>query len=366
MILDSRSNSIAFLRFFLASMVVLTHSFMLGGFKDPFAFYVFNSYVLEDLGSIAVAGFFVLSGFLIAKSYGRLNSIPRFLWHRILRIFPGYLVCLLVTALIIGTFIFLSGGGTALEYFSYPENNPLTYITKNLFLTVNQRLIANVFTTNPYPLRVNDSVWTLRFEFLCYISIIFFGITGIFKKSKITALTFFIFLWIITNIILKTNVLPEGILNVVFITFKLFMFFYAGVVTFLYKEKVRISTFLFLLSILVFILSTRYGFYLIIAPFIVSYIIFYLSIKLPWRHFDKYGDFSYGLYIYSFPLQQSLVYFHFNKFGALLLFLWSMLIGTLAAFLSWRSVESPALRLKNVSISRVKHVLKSYKFKNRE
>src|SRR3954451_5058370 len=86
-------NAIAFFRMVLAILVIASHSFALGGFgPDPFGRITEGQH---NLGAIAVSLFFLLSGFLITRSVLRSRSVGRFLWHRFLRVFPGYWVCLL-------------------------------------------------------------------------------------------------------------------------------------------------------------------------------------------------------------------------------------------------------------------------------
>src|SRR3954447_2812800 len=93
---DPKRNAFAFLRMVLAFLVIVSHCFVLGGFgADPISRITDGG---NSLGEIAVAVFFILSGFLITRSGLGSRSAGRFLWHRFVRIFPGYWVCLLVSA----------------------------------------------------------------------------------------------------------------------------------------------------------------------------------------------------------------------------------------------------------------------------
>ena len=114
--LDFRSNSIGFLRFFFAATVVWSHAFPLGGFsEDPLNRLNFNA---PTTGFLAVGGFFVLSGFLITRSYETVGSVGRFIWHRFLRIFPAFWVCLMVTAFGLAPLAFAYQHGTLHHYFT--------------------------------------------------------------------------------------------------------------------------------------------------------------------------------------------------------------------------------------------------------
>ncbi len=101
---NPRKNSLTFLRFFLANLVIFSHCYPLGGFGSE-SLLGSNK---ESYGSLAVESFFILSGFLITRSYTTSSSIWRFLWHRFLRIFPGFWICLVVTVLIFAPIIYWS------------------------------------------------------------------------------------------------------------------------------------------------------------------------------------------------------------------------------------------------------------------
>ena len=125
---DFRSNGIGFLRFFLASVVIWSHGYPLGGFGgDPiFRFSRGN----ETGGTLAVAGFFVLSGLLITRSYGTTQHIGRFLWHRFLRIFPAYWICLIAVAFGFAAVAFIHQHGSLAGFLT--SNNPQWgYVTNN-------------------------------------------------------------------------------------------------------------------------------------------------------------------------------------------------------------------------------------------
>ena len=91
-------NRLGTMRHVLALAVLVDHSLHLGGFPHLLS----STPYKNAMGGIAVAGFFVLSGALITASWEHSRTVWQFARNRVLRIFPGYLVCLLVTALVIG------------------------------------------------------------------------------------------------------------------------------------------------------------------------------------------------------------------------------------------------------------------------
>jgi peptidoglycan/LPS O-acetylase OafA/YrhL len=60
--------------------------------------------------------------------------------------------------------------------------------------------------------------------------------------------------------------------------------------------------------------------------------------------FSKYGDFSYGMYLYAFPIQQLLVMHNSGSMNPYALFALAWPLSILAGMLSWYVVERPFLR----------------------
>ena len=178
---DFRFNAIGFLRFLLASAVVWSHTFHLGGFgADPITYWTKSS---EDAGSLAVEGFFVLSGFLIVRSFERTANPLRYLWHRALRIFPGFWTCLVVTAFAFAPIAFVRERGTLAGFLTATPSSPWTYVTHNLSLAMNQYGIAGLLAHVPWPGVFNHSLWTLQYEFYCYLVVAVLGTIALMRKS---------------------------------------------------------------------------------------------------------------------------------------------------------------------------------------
>ena len=163
--LVTSGNAIGFLRFFLAGLVVVHHTRVLGGFgSDPFLRLTHRQ---ADLGLIAVAGFFTLSGFLITRSAEHV-SLPRYLWHRLVRIMPAFWICLIVIVVVVGPLLWLSQYGS-LDGYLGASPSPADYVTQNAALVINQVRIDGLLKDNPYPYGLNGSLWTLAYEFAWYL-----------------------------------------------------------------------------------------------------------------------------------------------------------------------------------------------------
>jgi len=356
-IFNPKKNSFTFLRFLLASLVVFSHSYPIGGFGSE----AMLGSIQESYGGFAVCNFFVLSGFLITRSYSTTNSIWKFLLNRILRIFPGFFTCLLVTILIFAPTIYLVENNTLNGYFNIGTDNPIEYLKANFFLEVKQYGIANLLLNNPYPKTFNGSIWTLIYEFKCYIFVGFLGVMGIIQNHKKVCLYLFLFLWFIS--IFETGM--SGFSGRIFPYFsdvnmvRLPMYFLAGATYFLFQESIVVKKSFFAFAVVLTIFSIKKNFYLLIAPVTLPYILFYLAFKLPFTKFDKYGGFSYGLYIYAFPIQQMLSFFGLHTRGFLSYFTLSMAISIILSILSFYLVEKPFLQLKEINY---KNFLKPLKF----
>jgi peptidoglycan/LPS O-acetylase OafA/YrhL len=336
-----RNNNFDFLRFLAATMVIFSHSYALSGNKNE-PYLLISNYA--TFGSLAVNIFFVLSGFLIIKSWLDNPNVFDYLKKRILRIMPGLFVAVVFTVLVIGPM------ATSLNYYEY-FTHPLTreYLN-NATLSINF-FLPGVFANNPYKDAVNGSLWTLPVEFKLYVMILILGLVGLFYRRLTAAL-------------LGGGILVYGIIDIISPDIfdlnstekdylRCLIYFVIGALFYLYRDRVKFSKELFLFSIMGLIISyfLRYGAVLSYAflPYIILYFGFNKINKLD--IFSKFGDFSYGLYIYAFPVQQLVIYFSKNKLPLLLFFLISFFVTFILAINSWYLVEKPFLKLKKISFT---------------
>lgn len=349
---NPKKNSLGFLRFIFAVFVVLQHSYVLGKFgNDPLAS-LSNGQV--SLGALAVHGFFIMSGFLITRSYLSISNIWRYLWHRILRIFPGFWVCLLCTALIFAPIIYIKNHGSLIGYFS-ASNSPISYFLQNLFLFIKQPDIAQI-TSSHNEQSLNGSLWTLEWEFKLYLAIGFLGWLSILKKYRLIVL-------IISVILLLTYFFDPCHCRILLLYWTmdrippLIILFFSGSILWLYKEKIYWDNKICLILVLLSFAAIPLRIYLWLEPFTLPYILFWLAINLPFSDFDKTGDYSYGIYIYSFPIQQILAEYNLQQLGVGIYFLISFLLTMPLAIISWYLVEKPCLKLKNIKFDFIKSFL---------
>ncbi|BBX04060.1 hypothetical protein BST36_25390 [Mycolicibacterium moriokaense] len=342
-----RNNSIGFLRLVAASLVIVGHSIPFGGFgsSDPLMEWTHNQVAT---GRFPVDVFFILSGFLITASFERTADWRVYAWHRFLRIYPAFLVCIALTGLVVAP---IFGSGVDLTY-----------------ILVNAPLISGIidvspglFTTNPYP-SVNGALWTLPWELRAYLLLGVLGALGLFKRRWLIAAVFVV-CW--ATFVVEIFSYP-GLQTSAAVTsgMRLFTFFFAGALFYLYRESTPVKWQIFVAS-LVFILvgiilgtiTPAYsgGVFYAVAPIPLSYATLYLGIRLNVTKVNSLNDRLYGIYIYGSLMLNIFVCLGLNRifgdgpsFWNWLAYLVLTYIATyIVASLSWFAIEKPAMSFKN-------------------
>ncbi|MEP6587737.1 MAG: acyltransferase [Polaromonas sp.] len=343
----TKKNSFDLIRIVAAFLVLVSHSFALTGLPEP---QVLPGY---SLGRIGVNVFFALSGYLIFQSLDRDPNLVRFLAKRSLRIFPGLAVMLLVTTFVIGP---LLSSLPAQEYFSRAET--WSYLGK-IKLWGDDRL-PGLFEHNRYPTTVNGSLWTLKWEWLMYCIL---GSIAVIKRAwwGMTVLTLcmmFVALALLSDSNYHGGPLP--ILGKLLPHQNPFLpgsFFLVGALLAVFQ--INSKTWLvpsFHWAIIVGAcavlaiggsIATQVGLWLLAPAVIIAIGESGLSSRIG---LNIRNDVSYGLYIYAFPIQQSIasLWPEISWWGSLLLAT-PLTVGV--SFLSWCYIEKPALKLKG----RIKH-----------
>jgi peptidoglycan/LPS O-acetylase OafA/YrhL len=175
-----RSNNFDFLRFFFAVLVIFSHSFDMMGGKGANPLSRFTCGQI-DAGSLAVDGFFIISGFLVAQSFINSRSVLDYFKRRILRIYPGFLAAAIVS---------LAFFGWLGMHFSpaYWQNVELRIFLERLPL-LKPLWIPATFHDSYWPV-VNGPIWTIQYEFVCYILIALLGLAGILRRRAFLLILF--------------------------------------------------------------------------------------------------------------------------------------------------------------------------------
>lgn len=336
---NPRRNSLNFLRLFLALCVVLEHT-VYGTWNQR----IFGH---SSLGSAAVFGFFGISGYLIAGSAHH-NSVGRYLWQRCLRIFPAFWICLLVIGLLLWRLVPLNGAGPV-AYSLGRSHNPLGYITDNWFLWIRQPDI--------YGQAWDASLWTLAYEFVCYLVLALLSLTGIMKRREamlaVAGTVWFTQFFFTLAGVGKFNVLHNWFW---FNLLKFASVFLVGSVIYLYRDVVPDSGWLALACGAlaygeVWIPIHTYADYsmtvdTLLMP-LIAYPMIWLGIHLPFHKVGSKNDYSYAVYIYAFPVQVILTYWGVMSWGSFPFFAMVVICTIPFALASWWLIEKRALNFKH-------------------
>ena len=334
-----RNNIFDLLRFIAATLVIYAHSFpMLGAGHDPL-----DTVSGINFGSLGVSLFFVLSGFLITRSWLSNPKIGSYMGARCLRIFPALIFSLLFTVFAIGAPV---TSVTLPKYFTSPVT--LEFLS-NVFLFPIHYPLPGVFTSNPLPGAVNGSLWSLPVEFMMYGVVLALGLLGILQR-KFLLLAATIACLLLDIFALSTPAFASRVELTVLVgpSFNMALYFLLGGCFFLFRQEIPKNWRCALVAALSWYLSFKTPYLRTVSYLALPYLFFYLAaLPLPaLRKFAKYGDFSYGLYVFAFPVQQLLVHLQPHKLSVSELFAQAFTITLLLAVTSWHLVESPCLKLK--------------------
>jgi len=343
--LNPRVNNITLLRLILSSLVIVGHTYAINPSEPKVILDV--SYVAPFLstGSFAVKVFFFLSGLLIVNSLNIRQSSVHYWSHRLMRIFPGLLFVLVLSSLLIGPFFTQS---SLYDYFH--DRATYRYIYKNVILIPRYNL-PGVFLHNPHPNAVNGSLWSLTWEFKCYIATYLIYILS-FKKY---------FRWIgtICFLILILQVLffnHFGLGELTWYPYYPLYYFFGGILA-LHAERIKLNYklmgYLFLLMVSGYFLPLPFDslFFMIFwCVFLLWFVTTKFAMNLELKH-----DVSYGVYLWGFVVQQSL-HSLFPNWGSYLHMTVALIISIAMGIISWFLVEKPCMslakRISNLSLSK--------------
>lgn len=329
-------NSLNLFRLILAAAVLFAHAFYITGNGTGPMLHG------ENLGGWAVAGFFVLSGFLITGSRLR-HSTGDFLVHRIARIYPAFVMCLLLTAFAFAPIAGLIERGGLAGFFSTPVT-PLEYVWGNIGLAVNSYTVSWTLQDVPYPGAWNGSIWTLYYEFFCYIIVWTLGFLSIFRKST----WFPVALWAVSVGVWATMGFwgRLGLDGSFTLLFKLLPFFLGGVVAYVIFDRWGMRTPIGIGSLIgalvpIFLIP---GFGGQLAAPLLAYGLLWLSTVIPQPRIIAKHDVSYGFYIYAWPTAQLLILLGVASAGIWAFMGVNILVTFVFAIASWLLIERPVMR----------------------
>ena len=341
-----RQNNFDFLRILFALLVVYYHSYPIAGgagSDDPLGR---ATHYQLDTGLLAVDGFFAISGFLIAHSWTGSRSPRRFFIKRARRLVPAYIVATAATVLVVEPL----GSRPWLPVFGWQH---LAVVVREACLFNAYHTLPITFTHNPYPSTANASVWTIKYEVLSYCGLAAAGVTGLLGRRSLTLL-FFAGL-VVADVVLSRHpgavpgpvnaVWPFHVLGYLTAWSRMGTSFWAGTTFYTFRQVIPQRWWMAVAaaSAMALGIATHVGD--AILPVAGTYLLFWFAFNPAIRleHVARYGDFSYGTYLYAFPIQQ-LIVFWFPAIGPLSLFAAAAPLSLAAGVLSWFGVERRFVR----------------------
>jgi len=334
---SGRDNNFNLIRFLAAMGVIISHAVLLSTGKAELE--PLRAATGYSLGDHAVNVFFVLSGFLVAKSLLTRRDLIAYAASRMARVLPGLIVAALVTALVIGPMV---TSNSLAEYFSAigvwlygPMIGSLVVDPLNVGL-------PGVFTATPFPDIVNGPLWTIRYEVMAYVSLLILAMAGVFA-SKLRFVVFFgaaiagLLAWQVVD---PFHAGPTALDHVARLGFS----FLLGAAAYRLRDHLQLSWLIVIALFAITWLLAGTTFYRIALYFFTAAGVLWFA-QTPGglvRQFNKLGDYSYGLYIYGWPVAQGLIALN-PQLSPVMLFAIGAPITLGLAVLSWHFVEKPLL-----------------------
>jgi peptidoglycan/LPS O-acetylase OafA/YrhL len=322
------SNNFDFLRFAAAAMIVFAHAYALRlgyvgiGTDDP----------VMLVAQAGLAALLVTSGYLIAMSWESTASPLRFAWKRFLRVVPGLAVAIFVTLFIIGPLL------TSLplrDYFA-ALFSPAVFFTAPYF---EDGSVIGLFQDNPWTY-VNGSLWTIPVEVFMYGVVAAIGIAGLLHRLGVIAAVAAV------NILAWMYWFDDPRMSKV----RFALYFLIGAFLYLHRHRITYRPIIAGGLLLLLVLSALTPYATVAGVLAIPYLTIYAAhLPIPYlSSFGRAGDFSYGIYIYHYPVQQALIQVTANALLLPALFGLSFAVTFALAFLSWHLVEKRALAAKSL------------------
>ena len=343
---DGRDNNFHLVRLAAAASVILTHSFstVTGEYYSQPLARVMN----HSIGQYAVDVFFVLSGFLVTQSLAKDGDLLRFAVSRFLRIFPGLATAVLATALLLGPLV---SDLPLRDYFS--DGRLFAYIAGALTTVSSDHPLPGVFEALPETARVNDSLWTLKYELIAYGSLFMIAAfslkTGL--RSFLACSGGLLLVYVAGRTLLPWPEATTPLSNVM----HFLLSFYFGVGAYFLRARIPLSILGVAALSLCMLVAQDTEFREFFEMLWVAYCALWVAFvpNLGRAFVNKVGDYSFGLYIYAFPVQQTirLLYPDIDILGV---FVFGLLLTLPLAIASWHCVEGPCLRRRNSIVTAIR------------
>jgi peptidoglycan/LPS O-acetylase OafA/YrhL len=330
-----RPSGFDYMRITLALSVVFWHTVVITyGHDAQDAVWHTPHYRVLVMGILPA--FFVLSGFLVAGSLERSKTLAGFMFLRVIRIFPALVLEITLSALILGpamTHVPLS------QYFG--DTRFFTYFL-NCIGDIHYAL-PGLFDFNPYPSITNEQLWTVPWELECYVALSILAFSGLAQRTRWFGGLICLVLLYGAYRFIHGSTLPEG----PFGGRTLVLCFLMGVFLYLNRRWVPYNRWLGWLCVGTSLLCFWIPNGTLLAPFWVAYATVFLGLTNPPKpRFLDSGDYSYGIFLYGFPIQQAVVATGLLPANGWITCLAALPLIILVAIASWHLWEKRVLQLR--------------------
>ena len=334
-----RSNNLDLMRLALAALVLLGHSpELLDGdrSREPLT-WLFHTI---SFGELAVDAFFILSGFVITMSWDRQPKVGRFLLNRTLRIYPAFIVAFLLSVLVAGAL----GAASVRSYLS--AVSPGRMLKQIAFL---QRPTSPPTFAGGHHNDVNGAMWTIQYEFACYLAVVALGVCGVLRKRGAVMGLWVgcLLVFIAFRIHHAGDATTGAIMSRTGSVIRFAMLYLSGIVAYVFRihERRSMAALLAAAALLVLGLTNSVAAEPAIAT-AGAYLLFFVGFTpLEHAYIRAIPDVSYGLYLYGWPVQKVLI--SRGKLSSpVSLFVVSLIVALILGYFSYVLIEKPALKLK--------------------
>lgn len=325
------ANNFDAIRLVAALLVLVSHQLFFLGKTQPLV-------AGRTLGDLGIFVFFIISGYLVAESWCRDPHFVRFAMRRFLRIWPALAAATVIIALV-GALV------TTLSPSEYFHSDTLRFITHNLQLRIAYDL-PGVFTSSPSGAMsaVNGSWWSIPLEMKCYLYLALLGLVGLRRRWLVVFALMLVVIWYIRT--LPGHPKANALHNLRYLCIAFFM---TGICARQFMDVLlRFRIAWLCVGVLLFIAAVASGtgdlaLWVVLAPLVLVA----GSLSTPWvRAASRFGDLSYGIYIYAYFVQQLSVRYWPGPQSLVASTCVSAVIAAALAWCSWHAVEAPALGLK--------------------
>jgi peptidoglycan/LPS O-acetylase OafA/YrhL len=330
----SRDNNFLLMRLLAALAVVVFHSYALlaQSSNDPLTRLTGTG----DLGAVGVHTFFFVSGFLVARSWCDRDGVLRFAMARILRIYPA-LTCATLFSIV------LAGWSSTLPPGAFASAPDTWAFARNALGWKVHDSIATAFATNPYATAVNVSLWTLPIELRMYVALMSLGMLGLLRGRVAPTLAIAA---IVATILYEPQLFP---VEPNMPSTRLFALLFAlGTLAYAWRERIVLSVPAALGIVCVMLWNpwrwTPGPTYCLALGYVVLVLAYHPRLHV--QRAARLGDYSYGIYVYSFPIQQAVIFALPSVRSPAAVLAASLPLCLVAAAASWHLVERPCIALK--------------------